>query len=150
MRSLLSKVLLLIAFSQFLILTNADAQDINLLKDLKMVSKKSKVVKHRTNPYIYKNEKSVLKKYNPVSLTFGGLLYIYQNAITYQFAAGCIYCPTCSEFSKRSIKEFGLFKGFLLSADRLSRCSKIAATDIHPLRIDDKSHRAIDLIEYYK
>lgn len=149
MRNLLSKIFII---SLFFLLFSADvfSQETDLQNDLKAISSSVKKDKQKRKPYIYKNEKSVIKKYNPVSLTFGGLLYFYQNAITYQFSAGCIYNPTCSEFSKQCIREYGLFKGVLLSADRLSRCSRIVAPEIHPLKIDRKTHRANDKMEFYK
>ncbi len=150
MPNLLNKLLFIIVVFQFIVNFEASAQQINVVEDLKFVSKKLKGVEKKAKPYIYKNEKKIWKKYNPVNMTFGGLLYIYQNAITYQFSAGCIYNPTCSEFSKQCINKYGLFKGFILSADRLSRCSRIVVSDIHPLKIDPHNHKANDLIDYYK
>ncbi len=38
------------------------------------------------------------------------------------FGGGCRYYPTCSDYSRKAIEEFGWFKGTILSIKRLSRC----------------------------
>jgi len=100
--------------------------------------------------YIYKNEKSWVKKYNPISLSFGSLLYLYQNVLSQQFSADCLYHPTCSDFSKDAIQEYGLVKGIFLSSDRICRCNRIAATSINYFKFDQKSRHAHDSVSYYK
>jgi len=105
--------------------------------------------KHKRD-YIYKNESSWLKKYNPVSLGFGSLLYLYQNVISQQFSADCLYHPTCSDFSKDAIREYGLIKGIFLSSDRICRCNRIAATSINYFKFDQKTHHAHDSVNLYR
>lgn len=99
--------------------------------------------------FIYKSQTNILKKYNPVSLAFGSLLYFYQNVLSQQISADCLYHPSCSEFSKLSIQEYGLMKGIFLSADRITRCNQISAVDIHPLKIDYHIHKASDPVKDY-
>lgn len=91
-----------------------------------------------------------VKTYNPFHLAAGGLLYFYQNTLSQQFSASCLYHPGCSDFSKQAIQEYGLLKGAFLSADRLTRCNRISAHDIHPLTINQQDHRAADPVENYK
>jgi putative component of membrane protein insertase Oxa1/YidC/SpoIIIJ protein YidD len=74
--------------------------------------------------------KNAFVKYNPVSLTFGGLLYVYQKTISVQIGAACPYEVNCSNFSKQCIQKYGLLKGIPLTADRLTRCTKLAALDM--------------------
>jgi putative component of membrane protein insertase Oxa1/YidC/SpoIIIJ protein YidD len=100
--------------------------------------------------YIFKNQPKTFKNCNPVSLVFGGTLYLYQNYISQHLSADCLYDPSCSDFSKQSVKEYGLFKGVLLSFDRLSRCNRIAATDLNLANINKKTHRFSDSIKKYK
>lgn len=88
-------------------------------------------------------------RYNPVNLTFGGMLFVYQSVISSQIAADCPYEISCSAFSKQSILEFGLIKGLPLSADRLTRCTRMALKDLHPLRISDKG-LLIDAPSFYR
>lgn len=99
--------------------------------------------------YIYKNDKNWLKKYNPISLGFGSLLYLYQNVLS-QVSADCLYHPTCSDFSRDAIREYGLIKGVFLSSDRICRCNRIAATSINYFKFDQKSRHAHDSVSYYK
>lgn len=87
-------------------------------------------------------------RYNPLSLTFSGMLFFYQKVVSAQIAASCPYEISCSNFSKQCIGKYGLLKGVALSADRLMRCNKIAAYDIHPLLITD-DQRIHDPIEKY-
>ena len=128
------------------------AQSIDLSADLLLVDSVSKqqVHHHEKRIYIFKNQRKTLKNCNPVSLIYGGSLYVYQNFVSQHFSADCLYDPSCSEFSKLAVKEYGLFKGGLLSFDRLNRCNRIAATDLDPGMINKKTHRYRDSIKRYK
>jgi putative component of membrane protein insertase Oxa1/YidC/SpoIIIJ protein YidD len=68
-------------------------------------------------------------KYNPVSLVFGGLLLAYQKTISVQIGANCPYEINCSNFSRMCIRQYGLIKGIPLTADRLTRCTRLAGFD---------------------
>lgn len=100
-------------------------------------------------PYIYKNEPSLIKKINPLNLLVGGTLYVYQNALSKHISADCLFIPSCSEFSKQAINEYGLLKGILLSIDRLNRCNRIAGQDLKYSDIDEKTHRYPDPVSRY-
>ena len=71
-------------------------------------------------------------RYNPVSLFFGSLMYVYQGAFSPQISAQCRFSLSCSAFSRECIREYGLVKGIALSADRIMRCNRIAVLDVHP------------------
>lgn len=105
------------------------------------------IKKHKVN-YVFKN-KNAFVKYNPVSLLFGGALLFYQGVISRQIMMGCAFNPSCSNFSKQSIRAFGLVKGMALSADRLTRCTKLSSADFHPVMFDDNG-KVQDLPEYYR
>lgn len=100
--------------------------------------------------YIFSGSDNYILKYNPVSLSFGGLLYFYQAVISAQFSTSCMYRPSCSEFSFVIIKEYGLIKGIPLTADRLMRCNKLGAVDVHPSKIDFKNGKVIEPVESFK
>lgn len=87
--------------------------------------------------FLLSRKKNPIVRYNPVSLTFGGLLYIYQKFLSPQISVNCPYNPHCSAFSKHSILQYGFIKGIALSADRLTRCNGIAAKDISFLDFKD-------------
>jgi uncharacterized protein len=96
-----------------------------------------------------KTTKPVIR-YNPIMLLAGGAMFVYQNAISSQFSADCLYRPSCSEYSKRLINRFGLFKGIFCTADRLTRCNRISALGIMPVEIDDKTHHISESTNYYR
>ncbi len=78
-------------------------------------------------------------RYNPITLSFGGLMYVYQRLISPQMPSECLYHTSCSAFSKDLITEYGLLKGMVVTADRLMRCNRVAALDIHPMHIHEHS-----------
>jgi putative component of membrane protein insertase Oxa1/YidC/SpoIIIJ protein YidD len=128
------------------------AQNIDFKNDLLLVESvtKLKMPVSTKRVYIYKSQPKTFKNCNPVSLIYGGSLYVYQNLFSQHLSASCLYNPSCSDFSKHAVKEFGLVKGALLSFDRLSRCNRIAATDLNLEEIDKHTHRFNDSVEVYK
>ncbi len=128
------------------------AQKIDLKSDLQLVDSitKQQIPVSAKRPYIFKDQPKTFKNSNPVSLIFGGSLFIYQNFFSQHLSASCLYDPSCSDFSKQAVKEFGLIKGTLLSFDRLSRCNRIAATDLNPQEVDIKTHHFHDSANKYK
>jgi len=143
-----SSFVLLLLFSTLM----GFSQKIDLTADLLLADSVSKQKVHHSGKrsYIFKNQPKTFKNSNPISLVYGGSLYVYQNFVSQHFSADCLYDPSCSDFSKQVVKEYGLFKGGLLSFDRLSRCNRIAATDLDPGMINKKSHRFNDAIKRYK
>lgn len=146
------RIKLFIIITLFLIsVFNATAQRSGAKEDLRFFRNTTHEKKHfHKRGYLMKDASSNFVKYNPVSLTLGGLLYIYQNSISRQFSANCLYHPSCSDFSKRAISKYGFIKGILLSTDRLTRCNKIAGTDIHPITLNDSSQKSHDPVKLYK
>ena len=103
----------------------------------------------RKPQYLFAKSKWYLK-YNPVTGVFGGMMYVYQRYISQQISAECLYHTSCSRFSVKAIREYGMIKGLALSADRLMRCNQVAAAGIHPSTLHDDSHRVVDPIENYQ
>lgn len=149
--SVLLRVCSFVLLHFFLSLTGF-AQSIDLNADLLLVDTVSKQKVHHSGKrsYIFKNQPKTYKSCNPASLIYGGTLYVYQNFVSQHFSADCLYDPSCSDFSKQVVKEYGLLKGGLLSFDRLNRCNRIAATDLNPEMINKKSHRFSDPIKRYE
>jgi uncharacterized protein len=100
-------------------------------------------------PYIYTKDQSFIEKINPIGLLAGGSLYIYQNVLSKHISADCLFTPSCSEFSRQAIKEYGLLKGIILTADRLNRCNRIAAQDLRYYKTDPKTNRYPDPVSRY-
>lgn len=91
-----------------------------------------------------------IARYNPFTLTFGGMMFVYQRMLSPQLAPECLYHPSCSSYSKQLIREYGLVKGAVASADRLMRCNRVAVFDIHPMHLDEQTKKAVESIELYQ
>ena len=50
------------------------------------------------------------------------MIRLYQLFISPLLGQNCRYLPTCSEYSVKSLKEHGLFRGSILSIQRISKC----------------------------
>ena len=44
----------------------------------------------------------------------------------------CLYCPTCSEYTKRCINNWGVLIGILLGMWRILRCNPLSKGGIDP------------------
>ncbi|MBN8702916.1 MAG: membrane protein insertion efficiency factor YidD [Bacteroidetes bacterium] len=100
--------------------------------------------------YLFADKKNVFVKYNPVSLFFGGSLFVYQKYISKQLGADCPYEISCSSFSRQVIRTYGLLKGIPLTADRLTRCTAMAKRDFNYYHLRETSNRIIDSVETYQ
>jgi putative membrane protein insertion efficiency factor len=53
------------------------------------------------------------------------LIWLYQHTLSLLFqllGVNCRFYPTCSHYSREAFEKHGFFKGFWLSARRISRC----------------------------
>lgn len=82
---------------------------------------------YENRPFLISSNTPKNIKYNPIAYIAGGCMYFYQQVVSPQFSASCLYHPTCSEYSKALISEFGVFKGIVCTSDRLTRCNRISA-----------------------
>jgi uncharacterized protein len=104
--------------------------------------------KKRNVKFLKTKSKNVIVRYNPISLTFGAMMYFYQKIVSQQIAANCPYEISCSAFSKACIQKFGLIKGVALSADRLTRCTQFTVIDMSELNLNI-NNKIIDSVETY-
>jgi len=61
------------------------------------------------------------------------VIYIYQNFISPFLPARCRYNPTCSQYSKESIKKHGPYKGFILTFKRIIKCHPWGGSGYDPI-----------------
>jgi len=61
------------------------------------------------------------------------VIYFYQNLISPFFAPRCRFSPTCSQYSKESIKKHGPFKGFILTFKRIVKCHPWGGSGYDPI-----------------
>ena len=76
--------------------------------------------------YGFSDNPSKFSLYNPFYHILSGSMYVYQKIISPQLSSQCIYNPSCSNYSKQLIREYGIAKGVFCSADRIMRCNRLA------------------------
>jgi putative component of membrane protein insertase Oxa1/YidC/SpoIIIJ protein YidD len=131
----LAIVVLVLACSQ------AVSQDTQLLSRLADMHEHLAVQQpERPANYFQSREQSELR------LLFASIVRTYQLLISSQDADMCAYEPSCSRFGLLSMNRFGVIKGFLLTADRLTRCSGL--TDSRR-DVNAETGKFIDPIERY-
>ncbi len=59
------------------------------------------------------------------------LIRLYQVFVSSQDGPSCGFSPSCSRFGMAAIKEYGIMRGVLLTADRLLRCNGSQAQHYH-------------------
>ncbi|MCD4666048.1 MAG: membrane protein insertion efficiency factor YidD [Bacteroidales bacterium] len=151
MQQSLSKKSGLLGLILMIICQLGTSQNFKVFDDLDQISNNNAHISHISKrDFLFSKSNSLIVKYNPLTLVFGSLLFTYQNLISQQLSASCLYRPSCSAFAKEAVEQFGFFKGSLLAADRITRCNQISAHDIHPLKINEQTRRADDPIELYK
>jgi uncharacterized protein len=141
------KYLLFLFFLVSNFVYKAQNSDLSILTNF---SPDEKIYPERKVAFIKAKKNSLIAKVNPFRLFFGSLLYVYQKGISPQISRQCGFEVSCSEFSKTCIQQHGLFKGIALSADRMSRCTRIASFDLKIVDFDFKSKKIIDPVSFYK
>jgi len=82
-----------------------------------------------------------------IDLSGLGLIRFYQLFISTQDKPACNFSHSCSNFGMTMIKERGMLKGCLLTADRLTRCNSLTQNEY---KIDPLSLRAVDDVMEYQ
>lgn len=145
-------ILFLLLLSK-IILAQSPADDLELIKESQFSKHNGFRYYQRAGNYRSDTEthrQNLISKYNPLALILKGAMLAYQHVISPQLSRNCPYEITCSNFSKLSLKEYGIFKGVFLSADRILRCNRIGILDVHPLDFNDNNGRIADSPNKYK
>lgn len=61
------------------------------------------------------------------------LIYLYRFLISPFLKHTCRFRPSCSKYALKSFKEYGIFKGFLLSCKRIARCNPKSDGGVDPV-----------------
>lgn len=151
MRQLLNKTLLLFAaFALCLQVSGQTAnEDLDLIKAHCRELNESREHDHH-HTFLLSDHHSAIVKYNPVSLVLGGLMWTYQKVVSPQLSSSCLYSPTCSAYSNDLISDFGILKGLIFTADRLSRCNRLALMDYRIWEADLRTGKIRESTSYYK
>lgn len=81
---------------------------------------------------------------NELDLSLNVLYLIYKNYFSSQDGNKCSFHPSCSDYSVVCIEKHGIFKGGILSFDRLMRCNGLSP---EKYQIDVKRRKFIDHVE---
>lgn len=122
-------------------------EDMKLLRDHSFIRPEFATQKAS---FMFLSSQSPVLKYNPVSLGFGALMYAYQTVLSRQISASCLYSPSCSNYSRHLISDYGLIRGIIFSSDRIMRCNRIALIDIPVSDFDEKDHKVHETTSIYK
>ncbi|MEQ8473748.1 MAG: membrane protein insertion efficiency factor YidD [Marinoscillum sp.] len=93
-------------------------------------------------------EKKVERKYVSNNDADGVFFSLYKKVFSDQILNDCIYDRSCSAFSKDVFENFGLIKGVMLTADRLTRCNRATYAEISKVHINEHG-KALDHWDYY-
>lgn len=97
---------------------------------------------------VYDNQHTIAKL-NPLRWLATGSMYFYQQVLSPQLNAGCLYQRTCSNYSKAAIKQYGIIRGVLLTADRLTRCTSGVLPEVLSYRYDAHGHIVDEPRDYF-
>lgn len=142
----MKSLLLIISFS-CLFSVNIIAQTTNDRTLLKNVEFENKEFNDRVVKYGFTEGK---KTYNPLYHILSFSMYLYQKHISAQLSRDCAFNPSCSEYSKQLIKEYGIVKGTFLTSDRLTRCTRISLADKPSYYFDTPDKKIHETVERYR
>lgn len=74
----------------------------------------------------------------PDSLTLGqrgalAVLRAYKVLVSPMFAGSCRYLPSCSDYAREAVVQFGVIRGSFLAARRLARCHPFGGHGLDPV-----------------
>ncbi|MGI9345494.1 MAG: membrane protein insertion efficiency factor YidD [Gammaproteobacteria bacterium] len=69
----------------------------------------------------------------PVRTVLIGLLRLWRYALSPMLPPACRFYPSCSEYAEQAMRMHGIFKGSLLTGQRLLRCHPLGPTGYDPV-----------------
>lgn len=138
---------LLIILLSFLFSFNSNAQSIEDKTLLRNIEFEEVEFNDRVVNYGFIRDK---KTYNPFYHVLSSSMYLYQKYISPQLSRGCAFNPSCSEYSKELIKEYGIIKGTILSSERITRCTRVSLADKSHYHFDTPDGKMHETIERYR
>ncbi len=148
MKTILTTLLILLSGSFMTLKAQSVADDFSLISE-KQDEHQDEVSSQSDRTSFSPAGRNAFERYNPVSLMLSASLYGYQSFISPQLGSNCIYHTSCSTFGQQAINTEGFAKGMIMTADRISRCNRIAGSDVPLHRIDTESGLIQDEPERY-
>jgi putative membrane protein insertion efficiency factor len=69
----------------------------------------------------------------PARVAILGLIELYRHTLAPLLAGRCRFYPSCSTYALEAVRSHGAFKGSLLAAWRVLRCSPLTGGGIDPV-----------------
>ncbi len=151
--SLIKNIILSALLSLFALLPAGNTYGQEHLTDASLIMSRfgdTVEVKGKDISFMQPSGDGFVARYNPFTLTLGGLMFVYQRFMSPQLPSECLYHPSCSSFSKSLISEYGLVAGVAATADRLIRCNRVAVFDIHPMHFDERTGKVKEAPDIYR
>ena len=73
-----------------------------------------------------------------MSRLFIWFILFYQKVISPLVGPSCRFYPTCSEYAKEAIKEYGILRGSWLTLKRISKCHPLGDSGFDPVPVEKK------------
>lgn len=111
-------------------------------EDITLIFSHQQGVENSASPTGKKKKRIIPHLFKPGFLIFKTTLYP-------QLGMSCYFKEQCTEFCGDLIEEFGLFKGYFISFDRIVRCNRFAPLESYPSALS-KEGKVIEQIEFYQ
>ena len=59
---------------------------------------------------------------------------LYRRFVSPMVPAYCRYWPTCSDYTLQAVQKYGVLKGLMMGAWRVTRCNPLAKGGIDPVK----------------
>ena len=88
-----------------------------------------------------------IKETNPLKIIINTGITIHQKVVAPTQGDVCNFTPSCSRFSKKALKKYGVICGSLMAVDRLMRCNPWAVEHFNTYYSGIKNGKIYDPIE---
>ena len=73
-----------------------------------------------------------------MSSLFVWFILAYQKIISPLMGPSCRFHPTCSDYAKEAIEEYGILRGTWLALRRISKCHPLGDSGFDPVPVEKK------------
>ena len=73
-----------------------------------------------------------------MSRLFVWFILAYQKIISPLMGPSCRFHPTCSDYAKEAIEEYGILRGTWLALRRISKCHPLGDSGFDPVPVEKK------------
>lgn len=142
-----SLIILLFTFLSFNV---AFGQASDELSDINLIIKSQNKPNLESSNYgKFNRPSSIWQKVNPFFWVYEGSVTFYQQNISPQISANCVFATSCSRYSKLLVNHFGVIGGIILSIDRLTRCNRITVAETSPLKFNENGKIIEHIHDYH-